>query len=165
MTSPDMLAPPAHGDDWLGLSSTALPVHEASTWAERPYCGGIVTFTGAARDHSDGRPEVDGLEYEAYETQVVPRLERIATEARARWADIGRIAMLHRTGPLDVGDAAVVVVVSSPHRDTAFAASRFCIDTLKATVPIWKKERWSQGESWGLEPQHVLEPEHAGDGS
>lgn len=165
MTSPDMLAPPVHGDDWLGLSSLALPVHEASTWAAQPDCGGIVTFTGAARDHSAGRADVEGLEYEAYETQVVPRLERIAAEARSRWGDIGRIVMLHRTGSLVVGDAAVVVVVSSPHRETAFAASRFCIDTLKATVPIWKKERWAQGESWGLEAQHVLEPEHAGDGS
>ncbi|WP_436793515.1 molybdenum cofactor biosynthesis protein MoaE [Actinospongicola halichondriae] len=165
MTSPDMLAPPAHGDDWLGLSSTSLPVHDASSWAERADCGGVVTFTGNARDHSTGRPGVDALEYEAYETQVVPRLERIAAEARTRWDDVGRIVMLHRTGPLAVGEAAVVVVVSAPHRDEAFAAARFCIDTLKATVPIWKKERWDGGSSWGLEAQHLLEPEHVGDAS
>lgn len=165
MTSPDMLVPPARGDDWFGLSSAPLPVTAASSWAERPDCGGIVTFTGTARDHSDGRPDVDLLEYEAYETQVVPRLERISAEARARWSDIGRVVLLHRTGPLRVGDAAVVVVVSAPHRDVAFSAARFCIDTVKATVPIWKKERWDGGSSWGLEAQHLDEPETVGDGS
>ncbi|MDE0804258.1 MAG: molybdenum cofactor biosynthesis protein MoaE [Acidimicrobiales bacterium] len=162
MTSPEMLAPPAEGDDWLGLSTSPLPVHDASEWAVRADCGAIVTFTGAARDHSDGRPDVDLLEYEAYETQVEPRLARIAAEARARWAGLGRLVMLHRVGSLAVGDAAVVVVASSPHRDEAFHAARFCIDTLKGTVPIWKKERWADGSSWGLEAQHVTEPEHVG---
>ncbi len=147
------------GDDWLGLSSVALPVHAASEWAVTPSCGGIVTFVGSARDHSEGRPGVHLLEYEAYEGQVVPRLRRIAAEARARWSSVGRIAMLHRIGRLEVGDIAVVVVASAPHRDEAFAAARFCIDTLKASVPIWKKESWDGGSSWGLEAQHVTEPE------
>ena len=70
--------------------------------------------------------------------------------------------MLHRIGRLAVGDAAVVVAVGAPHRDEAFAAARFCIDTLKATVPIWKKESWDGGSSWGLEAQHVADPEAAG---
>lgn len=159
-----MLAPPPDGHDWLGLSDLPLPVHEASDWAVRPDCGGIVTFVGAARDHSEGRPDVRLLEYEAYETQVVPRLQRIAAETRARWVGVGRIVMLHRIGPLEVSDAAVVVVVSAPHRDEAFAAARFCIDTLKATVPIWKKESWADGSSWGLEAQHVGEPEQVAPG-
>ena len=149
------------GDHWLGLSSVALPVPAASEWAVTPACGGTVTFVGSARDHSEGRPGVHLLEYEAYESQVVPRLERIAAEARARWTTVGRIAMLHRVGRLEVGDVAVVVVVSAPHRDEAFAAARFCIDTLKASVPIWKKESWDGGSSWGLEAQHVAEPESA----
>ncbi len=157
MNSPDMLVPPARGDDWLGLSSSPLPVSEASRWAERPDCGGVVTFTGTARDHSDGRPDVELLEYEAYESQVVPRLGRVAAEARARWSDVGRIVLLHRIGALAIGDAAVVVVVSAPHRDSAFAAARFCIDTVKETVPIWKKEQWAGGSSWGLEAQHVVD--------
>jgi len=65
--------------------------------------------------------------------------------------------MLHRVGELVVGDSAVVVVASSPHRPEAFAAARFCIDALKATIPIWKRERWDEGESWGLEAQHLIE--------
>ncbi len=162
MAIPDVLHPPDGGDDWFALSSAPLPVGAATEWAIRPDCGGIVSFVGAARDHSEGRPDVHRLEYEAYDEQVVPRLERVAAEARARWTTVGRIALLHRTGPLDVGDVAVVVVVSAPHRDEAFQAARFCIDTLKATVPIWKKEAWATGESWGLESQHLVEPEQAG---
>lgn len=159
MNPPDINEPAAVDDDWLGLSSQPLTVDEAAAWASRPDCGGIVSFVGAARDHSDGRPGVHLLEYEAYEDQVVPRLERIAAEARARWTDVGRIVMLHRIGRLDIGDIAVVVVASAPHRDEAFDVARFCIDTLKSSVPIWKKESWDGGSSWGLEAQHVTDPE------
>jgi len=160
VTSPARLEPPVHGDDWFGLSVEPLPVHAVGDWLVRPDCGAIVTFTGVARDHSAGRPGVELLEYEAYEAQVEPRLARIAAEARARWATVGRIAMLHRTGPLAVSDAAVVVGASAPHRDEAFAAARFCIDAVKASVPIWKQESWDGGRSWGLEAQHLAEPEH-----
>ena len=159
VTLPAPLEPPGHGDDWLGLSAEPLPVHAVGDWLVRPDCGGVVVFTGVARDHSEGRPGVDALEYEAYEAQVVPRLARISAEARARGTTVGRIAMVHRIGPLDITEAAVVVGASAPHRDEAFAVARFCIDTLKATVPIWKKESWRDGRSWGLDAQHVTEPE------
>ncbi len=162
MTSPDILEPAAVGDDWLGLSSAPLPVQAAAAWAVTPSCGGVVSFVGTARDHSEGRPGVHLLEYEAYEDQVVPRLARIAAEARDRWPVTGRIAMLHRIGRLGVGDAAVVVVASAPHRGEAFDVARFCIDTLKASVPIWKKESWDGGSSWGLEAQHLVDPESVG---
>jgi molybdopterin synthase catalytic subunit len=159
MSSPDHYQAPADGGDWFALGADPLPVHAVGEWLVRPDCGGVVTFVGTARDHSDGRPDVDALEYEAYESQVVPRLARIAEEARTRWPGIGHVALLHRIGPLAVTEAAVVVGVSAPHRDEAFAAARFCIDTLKATVPIWKQESWAGGRSWGLEAQHVVEPE------
>ena len=162
MTSPDILEPPPQGNDWVGLSSAPLPVEAAAVWVARPDCGGVVTFVGAARDHSEGRPGVHLLEYEAYEEQVVPRLARIAGEARARWSSLGRVVLLHRIGRVSIGDAAVVVACSAPHRDEAFAGARFCIDTLKATAPIWKKESWDGGSSWGLEAQHLVEPEVAG---
>ena len=158
MTSPAPLEPPSSGHDWLALADSPLPVHVATDWVVRPDCGGVVTFVGTARDHSEGRPGVEILEYEAYESQVVPRLALVAGEARVRWATVGNIAMLHRIGPLEVTDAAVVVAVSAPHRDEAFAAARFCIDALKQSVPIWKKERWDGGESWGLEAQHLDDP-------
>ena len=75
---------------------------------------------------------------------------------------VRRIALIHRTGTVPVGESAVIAVVSAPHRDEAFAAARFCIDALKATVPIWKREEWSGGTSWGLEPQHNTEVDHLG---
>ncbi len=150
------LAPP-EGDTWLGLSTGPLPVAEAVSWATRPDCGGLVLFSGTARDHAEGRPGVERLEYEAYDAQVVPRLAAVADEARARWPAVGRIALLHRTGVLAVGESAVVVVVSAPHRGEAFDAARFCIDTLKRSVPIWKRETWADGQSWGLEAQHIVD--------
>ncbi len=144
-------------DDWVGLSHDALPIADALEWAHRPDCGAVVLFSGVARDHSDGRDDVDVLEYEAYEAQVEPRLAELTAEARRRWPQVGRLVMLHRVGRLVVGDSAVIVVASSPHRPEAFAAARFCIDALKATIPIWKRERWANGESWGLESQHITE--------
>ena len=149
------VTPPHDGDDWVGLSADPLPLDAAASWALLPSCGAVVTFSGHARDHSPGRDEVSSLEYEAYETQVEPVLGRLAAEMRRRWPDVGRIVLLHRHGVLDIGDVAVVVAVSSPHRDTAFEAARFGIDTLKSTTPIWKREAWADGESWGLEAQHV----------
>jgi molybdopterin synthase catalytic subunit len=151
-----VVAPPASGEEWLALVAGPLPVDVASAWIVRADCGAAVTFSGTARDHSDGRPGVHALEYEAYDEQVVPRLAAIATEARERWPHLGRLALLHRTGPVPIGESAVVVAVSAPHRETAFEAARFGIDAIKARVPIWKRESWDGGESWGLEAQHIV---------
>lgn len=153
---PISLAPPK-GDDWLALSGNELPVDVASAWVGRPGCGAIVTFTGTARDHAAGRPGVHRLEYEAYEQPALARLQAVAAAVRERWPAVGRVALLHRTGGLAVGDAAVVVAVSSPHRAEAFDAARFAIDEIKRTVPIWKRESWDGGESWGLEAQHLTD--------
>ena len=142
-------SPPVSGDDWIGLLRTGLPVDEASRWAVVPGCGAVVTFCGTVRDHSDGRQGVTDLFYEAYEEQVGPRLAELAGAARRRWPQIGRVVLLHRVGLLGVTDTAVVVAVSTPHRQEAFEAARYCIDTLKATVPIWKRESWQGGEAWG----------------
>jgi molybdopterin synthase catalytic subunit len=150
-------AAPRTGDDWVALSPGPLPVAEASAWVVLPSCGATVTFTGTARDHAEGRPGVHRLEYEAYEEPALARLGAIGTEIRGRWPAVGRVAMLHRTGVVDLGDAAVVVAVSAPHRGEAFDAARFAIDELKRTVPIWKRESWDGGESWGLEAQHLTE--------
>jgi len=147
-------APPT-GDDWVGLDTAPLPVEAAAAWVVRDSCGAVVTFTGHARDHSEGRPGVHTLVYEAYDEQVAPVLRRICAELRARWPELGRIVLLHRQGELVVGDVAVVVAVSAPHRDVAFAAARHGIDAVKSSAPIWKQEIWDGGRSWGLEAQHV----------
>ena len=140
---------------WVGLTEATLPVGAVADWAVLPSCGAVVTFTGTARDHAEGRPDVSGLVYEAYESQIAPRFTAIADEARQRWPDVGRVAILHRTGPVAIGEASVVVAVSSPHREAAFEAARWCIDSLKATAPIWKRETWEGGESWGLDAREL----------
>lgn len=126
-----------------------LPVAEAAAWAVRPDCGALVVFSGTARDHAPGRPGVYLLEYEVYDGYVEPVLRSVADQARERWPELGRIVVLHRTGEVAIADSAVVVAVSAPHRPSAFEAARFCIDTVKRTAPIWKRERWEGGESWG----------------
>ena len=155
-----MLTPP---DDltWVGLTEEPLPVGVVADWAVLPSCGAVVTFTGTARDHAEGRPEVSMLEYEAYESQIQPRFRAIVDEARNRWPDLGRVAVLHRIGPVAIGEASVVVGTSSPHREAAFEAARWCIDSLKETAPIWKRETWAGGESWGLDARALsdLTPE------
>jgi len=148
---------PQLGETWVGLTDESLPLEAAAEWAVRPDCGALVVFSGTARDHSEGRPGVSRLEYEAYEEQVEPRLVAIAEEARKRWPEIARVALLHRVGEVPIGQSSVLVVVSSPHRDQAFAAARYGIDTLKATVPIWKRETWVGGESYALETHPITE--------
>src|SRR5439155_25523269 len=105
---------------------------------------------------------VEGLGEEVIDERMLHLMRAIADDARTRWSTVRRIALIHRTGTVPVGESAVIEVVSAPHRDEAFAAARFCIDALKATVPIWKREEWSGGASWGLEPQHITEVDHLG---
>jgi molybdopterin synthase catalytic subunit len=143
------------GDTWVGLSRDTLPIQDAEAWATQPSCGALVTFAGTVRDHAPGREGVTELEYEAYEEEVEPRLRAIAEEARTRYDAVGRVAILHRIGRLEVTEAAVVVVVGAAHRDAAFDAARYCIDTVKASVPIWKKETWADGSAWGQDAQPI----------
>lgn len=132
-------------------------MERAATWATLPECGAIVVFGGTVRDHAEGRPGVTELEYEAYSAQVEPRLAAIARQAASRWPGVGRVALWHRTGNLAVTECSVVVAVSAAHRGDAFDAARFCIDTLKNTVPIWKRERWADGEDWGQDAHDIAE--------
>jgi molybdopterin synthase catalytic subunit len=152
-----VVAPPEQGNNWVAIESSPLPVATVLDWATQPDCGGVVLFSGTVRDHAEGRPGVSCLEYEAYTEQALVRMTQIASEVRVRWAPVGRVGLLHRTGPLAVGECAVVVVVSTPHRAEAFAAAQWAIDTLKATVPIWKKETWDEGSDWGTGAQTVAE--------
>jgi molybdopterin synthase catalytic subunit len=91
---------------------------------------------------------VTHLVYEAYAEHALPRMEAIAAEARRLWPTVGRMALLHRTGRVELAEPSVVVAVCAPHRPEAFAAARWSIDTLKATVPIWKLEVWDGGSAW-----------------
>jgi molybdopterin synthase catalytic subunit len=134
--------------DWVALDPSPLPVSEAAAWVTTPGSGAVITFLGVVRDHSDGRAGVTGLTYEAYEEVATQRMAEIVEETRRRWPSVERIALLHRTGALALSEASVAVVVSAPHRAEAFDAARFAIDTLKETVPIWKREHWAGGDDW-----------------
>lgn len=122
-----------------------------------PSCGAVVLFTGVVRNHSEGRSGVAALTYEAFPEEAVRRLHDVAGEARRRWPVLGRLVLLHQVGTLSLGDASVVVVASAPHRPDAFAAARYCIDTLKETVPIWKREHWEGGSDWAV-CSHPIRP-------
>jgi molybdopterin synthase catalytic subunit len=139
-------APP--GRDWIAITSHPLPLDAASTWAVTPASGAVVSFVGIVRDHSEGRLGVTSITYEAYEQEATPRLAEVAAEARRRWPVLERTALLHRVGELSLSEPSVAVVVSAPHRAEAFEAARFSIDTLKETLPIWKREHWSTGTAW-----------------
>ena len=139
---------PPSARDWVGLTGEPLPVEAANAWAATPATGAVVCFLGVVRDHAEGRDGVTGLSYEAYEYVATRRLEEVAAETRRRWPEVERLALLHRVGDLGLSEASVVVVASSPHRAEAFDAARFAIDTLKETVPIWKREHWSEGSDW-----------------
>jgi molybdopterin synthase catalytic subunit len=132
------------GDCWL--SERPIDVAEVVARVEGPGRGGIVTFVGAVRDHARGR-EIRHLEYEAYPGMAEQEMEKIASEAARRWPGV-KLAIAHRTGHLEIGEVAVAIAAGAPHREEAFAACRFGIDTLKETVPIWKKEFARDGDDW-----------------
>ena len=140
---------------WVSLTTDELQVGAIYDWCLQDDCGAIVVFSGTVRDHSEHRTVVSLLEYEAYEEQVEPRLGLIVDEMRACWPDVRRVALLHRIGSLSLKESSVVVAVSSPHRPEAFEAARFGIDTLKKTIPIWKREVWDGGDDWGLASQEI----------
>jgi len=159
-----VLEPPAQGD-WVALTGEALPVSKASAWVTTSRAGAVVCFLGVVRDHSEGRSGVTGLTYEAYESEAERRLREVAAETRRRWPVVERIALLHRVGELELSEPSVAVVVSAPHRPEAFEAARFAIDTLKETVPIWKREHWDGGSDWATcahSVRPVREAESAG---
>jgi molybdopterin synthase catalytic subunit len=135
---------------WVGLLSGGIPVAEVQAWAARRECGAVVSFLGTVRDHSVGRPGVTHLEYEVYLPLARLRMSQVATSARARWPAVACLSLLHRVGRLEVGEVSVLSLASSAHRYDAFDAARYCIDTIKRSVPIWKRETWSGITDWSL---------------
>jgi MoaE-MoaD fusion protein len=139
------LIPPVSGG---AFRVTAEPLSLEAVVAEVAHdrAGGIATFTGTVRRQSRGR-DVTHLEYEAYAEMAEDVMAQVAADLQARH-DVCGVAMHHRVGRLEVGEASVVIAVSAPHRQDALAACREAIDTLKQTVPLWKKEVYEGGEEW-----------------
>ena len=140
------LPPVAGGAGRCTLSETPLDPADVVARVAGRDAGGLVTFSGAVRDHARGQ-SIEHLEYEAYPGMAEREMEKIAAEVAHRWPGC-RVAIAHRVGHLEIGELAVVVAASAPHRAEAFEAARFAIDTLKETVPIWKKEFAEGGEYW-----------------
>ena len=111
-----------------------------------PGVGGIVVFEGVVRDNARGK-QIRYLEYDVYPEMAEQQIRTIIAEAERRWG-VERVAVAHRFGRLEIGEASVIIVVAAPHRAEAFDACRYIIDALKTTVPIWKKEVASSGEEW-----------------
>jgi molybdopterin synthase catalytic subunit len=129
----------------VSLSTEPLSVQDALTFIADPGAGGSCLFIGTVRDRSDAG-DVTGLHYEAWDALATERLSEIAAEMLDRWP-LRRVAILHRTGDLAVGEASVVVACSAPHRAEAFEACRHGIERLKEDVPIWKKEGLVSGDA------------------
>ena len=145
--------------DRIEILGEAIDVAEVTAWVSDPAAGGIVTFIGTTRSETsdDGRALV-ALEYEAYAEMAHKQLAALAAEARRRWP-IAKLAIMHRTGRVALGEPSVLIAVACPHRGEAFDACRWIIDALKKDVAIWKKEAWGDGSGSWVHPGNAEKPE------
>jgi len=132
-------------DQPLSLDDVVARVSQAN-------CGAITTFAGVVRGETvtlEGQRGTDFLNYEAYVEMAEPMLARIGDEIQARWPKVEAVSILHRIGRCEIGESSVLIAVATPHRnDGCFEACRYAIERLKAVVPIWKQENWSDGQVW-----------------
>jgi len=129
------------------VTSEPLSVDEVVSRVNRPAVGGIVCFVGVVRGETRGR-KVLYLEYEAYPEMAEEVLAQIGNEIKERWPQVEDVAIVHRVGHLEIGEASVVITVAGAHRQGLFEAARYAIERVKEIVPIWKKEVWEGGEEW-----------------
>lgn len=130
----------------IQLKNTTLIPKDCINFVTSGNAGAIDIFIGTVRNQTKGKPVVR-LEFEAYAPMAIAEMEKIAIRAKERWP-IEKLSFHHRIGVLGISEIAVVIAVSTPHRKASFEACQFCIDTLKETVPIWKKEIFEDGEVW-----------------
>lgn len=131
---------------FIKITAEKLDLNECYDFVSDDSCGGIAVFVGTVRNSTQNK-EVTQLDFSTYQPMAIRELQKIADTALAQF-DILKIAIHHAKGMLQIGDIPVIIMVSAPHRKAAFAACQFAIDTLKETVPIWKKEHFSDGEVW-----------------
>lgn len=133
-------------EEMFQIIEEPINVNEMIKKVTRPEAGAITTFIGAVREWTKGRRTIY-LEYQAYVPMAVKKLAEIGDEVQDKWPET-LVAITHRIGELQISDAAVVIVVSSPHRKAAYEANEYVIERIKQIVPIWKKEHWEDGETW-----------------
>lgn len=130
----------------IQITEASLSIQYCIDWVLSPSCGAIDVFIGTVRNATNGKAVVR-LEFEAYESMALREMRKIAETVNARWP-VERILIHHRIGILEVGEIPVIIAVAAGHRGVAFEGCRYAIDSLKDTVPIWKKEVYEDGESW-----------------
>jgi molybdopterin synthase catalytic subunit len=145
MSSSDSTSSDKKHEIRVALTRDVIDVGQYVDWASVASCGGVSTFLGTTRDNFEGR-RVIRLEYDAYEEMAVLEMRKISDQIFERWPDVRRVAIVHRLGVVPVRQSSVLIVCASPHRVEAFDSCRYAIDTLKATVPIWKKEVYQEGD-------------------
>jgi molybdopterin synthase catalytic subunit len=131
---------------YTALVTSPLDLTALAARVAEPGAGAVLSFVGTVRDSKDGR-RVVGIEYEAYEAMAGRVLERIGAEVCAQWPALA-VALVHRIGWLEVGDASIAIVVSTPHRADGFAALRHAIEAVKRDLPVWKREHFEDGAVW-----------------
>ncbi len=149
----------AIAEDVFELTGERIRVAELAEHCKAPADGAVVTFDGIARDNSRGRQTLY-LEYEAYGPMALGKMREIGAQLHAKFA-IDRVAMVHRLGRLEIGESSVFIAVSAAHRAAAFEACRYAIDTLKGTVPIWKKEYFADGAVWAEGEMPAVKPSYS----
>ena len=137
----------------INITNEPLDPQNIAASVHNPSNGAVVTFIGTTRDTNVGR-DVLYLEYEAYSPMAETKLAEIANEVLDKYG-VSNTAIVHRVGRLEIGEASLVVAVASPHRNDAFAACQYCVDRIKETVPIWKKEVFRGGEVWIESPEDL----------
>lgn len=134
------------------ITADPLSLDDVARRVSRPTCGAVATFAGVVRGETatqEGMRGTDFLNYEAYAEMAEAMLARIGAEIQQKWPKVEAVSILHRTGRLEIGEPSVVIAVATPHRgDGCFDACRYAIERLKAIVPIWKQENWSDGQVW-----------------
>lgn len=140
------LSPPSAGVLVFEITENPLCVEGVISAVTEKTCGAVASFIGVVREFSRGR-KVSYLEYEAYPEMAIAKMRQIEGEIRTKW-EIARIAIHHRVGRLEIGEASVVIAVSAPHRRQALEACAYAIERLKQTVPVWKKEVSRDGSYW-----------------
>lgn len=130
----------------IGLTEDPLAIESVVRQVDSPAAGGTCVFIGTVRDATKGKTVIR-LDFESYEPMAIREMEKIADDALQKWPLI-KVAIHHRIGSLGIGDIPVIIAVSAAHRGAAFEACQYCIDKLKETVPIWKKEIFEDGEVW-----------------
>lgn len=128
------------------IKSTPLNITDCYQKVQHPSAGGIALFVGTVRNATKGKTVVQ-LDFEAYEPMALSELRKIGEYAQTHWR-VEKMCLHHRVGTLNIGEVAVIIAVATPHRKAAFEACEYAIDTLKETVPIWKKEVFEDGEVW-----------------